>query len=160
MIVRLDAYLFTNFIPLMSIKWSTVTMMTTRGSFKKMDRSVRSSLLVFLVTLYGTSKCIDNTGFRMGEYKSTTNFQTFRDCLATPLIEKSTSESSKSSRKTRGNGRRRTAIKPVTMESDDANNAEDLADSIDVNRCNTTFQDAEELTIVVPGIRDLHQSSF
>jgi len=37
------------------------------------------------------------------------NFQLFRDCLATPLIEKSAERPKKSSRKSRGNGRRKTA---------------------------------------------------
>jgi len=37
------------------------------------------------------------------------NFQLFRDCLATPLIEKSAEKPKKSGRKSRGNGRRKTA---------------------------------------------------
>ena len=69
----------------------------------------------------------------MENNESATNFQIFRDCLATPLIEISTKESSTSSRKARGSGRRKTAIKPIAKEPD-TNKAEELADFIDVNR--------------------------
>lgn len=60
------------------------------------------------------------------------NFQLFRDCLSTPLIEKSTGEAAKKKRKLR-NGRK-TAIKPVasSLTTDERNDAEELADFIDV----------------------------
>jgi hypothetical protein len=58
------------------------------------------------------------------------NFQLFRDCLSTPLIEKSAEKPTKKSRRTRGKGVQKTAIKPVAAEK--ANNAEELADFIDV----------------------------
>lgn len=59
------------------------------------------------------------------------NFQLFRECLSTPLIEKSSLTPEKKSRKSRGNSRRKTAIKPVTIE--EPNDAEELAEFIDVH---------------------------
>ncbi|KAE8450026.1 hypothetical protein EG329_007165 [Mollisiaceae sp. DMI_Dod_QoI] len=57
------------------------------------------------------------------------NFQLFRECLSTPLIEKSSTTPEKKTRKARGSCRRKTAIKPVTVEEPD--DAEELADFID-----------------------------
>jgi hypothetical protein len=58
------------------------------------------------------------------------NFATFRDCLATPLIEKS-AEKPRKSRKSRANAGRKTAIKPVAS-AEEINDAEELAEFIDV----------------------------
>jgi 5-methylcytosine-specific restriction endonuclease McrA len=60
------------------------------------------------------------------------NFQIFRDCLSTPLIEKFSTQPAKKTRKARGNGRRKTAINPVAVETEETNDAEELADFIDV----------------------------
>jgi len=60
------------------------------------------------------------------------NFQIFRDCLSTPLIEKSPEQPAKKTRKARENSRRKTAIKPVIHETEEANDAEELAEFIDV----------------------------
>jgi hypothetical protein len=60
------------------------------------------------------------------------NFQIFRDCLSTPLIEKSSTQPANKTRKARGNGRRKTAIKPVSVETEEPNDAEELAEFIDV----------------------------
>jgi len=65
------------------------------------------------------------------------NFQVFRECLSTPLIEKSSEQPAKKTRKARGNNRRKTAIKPVIHKAVEANDAEDLAEFIDV--CQTSF---------------------
>jgi len=59
------------------------------------------------------------------------NFQIFRDCLSTPLIEKSSNRPAKKPRKARGNGRRKTPIAPVSVETEEPNEAEELADFID-----------------------------
>lgn len=61
------------------------------------------------------------------------NFQTFRDILSAPLIEKSTTSTVKKPRKRRSSSRRKTGIKPVIPEAtDDSNDAAELADFIDV----------------------------
>jgi hypothetical protein len=59
------------------------------------------------------------------------NFQLFRDCLSTPLIEKSTENPSKT-KKARNKSGRKTAIKPVVVEKAETSDADDLADFIDV----------------------------
>ena len=59
------------------------------------------------------------------------NFQLFRDCLSNPLIEKSTEAPSKI--KTRNKSGRKTAIKPVIVETTEQNNADELAEFIDVH---------------------------
>ncbi|KAN0101833.1 hypothetical protein V8E51_012343 [Hyaloscypha variabilis] len=59
------------------------------------------------------------------------NFQIFRDCLSTPLIEKSPEQPAKKTRKARENSRRKRAIKPVIHETEEANDAEELAEFID-----------------------------
>lgn len=59
------------------------------------------------------------------------NFQLFRDCLSTPLIEKSSSTPTKKARKAR-NGRKN-AIKPV-MQTEEPNDAEELGEFIDVSK--------------------------
>lgn len=62
------------------------------------------------------------------------NFQLFRECLSTPLIQKSTSNTNtpvKQTRKARGG--RKNAIKPVVQaEEDSPNDAEELGEFIDV----------------------------
>lgn len=58
------------------------------------------------------------------------NFQQFRECLSTPLIEKSSTKSETKTRKTGGSSRRKTAIKPVEIEEPD--DAGELAEFIDV----------------------------
>jgi len=58
------------------------------------------------------------------------NFQLFRECLSTPLIEKSSAKLEKKTRKARGSSRRKTAIKPVSVEKPD--DAEELTKFIDV----------------------------
>lgn len=64
------------------------------------------------------------------------NFQLFRDCLSTPLIEKSsTTPPKKRVRKVRGAGRRKTAIPTPQDAGKDSNgpdDAEELAEFIDV----------------------------
>lgn len=66
------------------------------------------------------------------------NYQLFRDCLSTPLIEKSVTEVPKK-KKTRKYGRK-TAIKPVSAPAaDEANDAEELADFIDVSVSGTLW---------------------
>jgi hypothetical protein len=60
------------------------------------------------------------------------NFQIFRDCLSTPLIEKSSEQPTKKTRKARGNGRRKSATKPIEAEIGEPNGAEELAEFIDV----------------------------
>jgi hypothetical protein len=68
----------------------------------------------------------------MEELENSSNYQLFRDCLSIPLISKSTGGQQKLSRKARGNGRRRNAIKPVIREEGETEDAEELADFIDV----------------------------
>ena len=59
------------------------------------------------------------------------NFQLFRDCLSTPLIEKSSTTPHKKVRKARAG--RKTAIKPVTTpREEEPNDAAELADFVDV----------------------------
>jgi hypothetical protein len=63
--------------------------------------------------------------------EESTNFQVFRDCLSAPLIEKSTSNTAKPKRK--ANGRRKTAIKPVSQPADAINDAAELADFVEAS---------------------------
>ena len=58
------------------------------------------------------------------------NFQCFRDCFASLLIEKSAQELSRKGRKARQNGQRKMAIKPAPQEPTDA---EELAEFTDVS---------------------------
>lgn len=58
------------------------------------------------------------------------NFQLFRDCLSTPLIEKSTATPAKKPRKARAG--RKNAIKPV-IQAEEPNDAEELGEFIDVS---------------------------
>jgi len=60
------------------------------------------------------------------------NYQIFRDCLATPLIEKSTTEPKKP-KKARAKAGRKTVIKPVSVVLEEPNDAEELADFIDAS---------------------------
>ncbi|PMD67271.1 uncharacterized protein K444DRAFT_515846 [Hyaloscypha bicolor E] len=62
------------------------------------------------------------------EASEESNFQIFRDCLSTPLIEKSAEQPVKSARKARG---RKTAIKPIKHEIEEPNDTEELAEFID-----------------------------
>ncbi|TAQ89877.1 hypothetical protein B7494_g1816 [Chlorociboria aeruginascens] len=70
---------------------------------------------------------------KMAEGDEHINFPIFRDCLSSPLIQKSAAEPPKINRKARGRGGRKTAIKPVRtiVSSDEPNDAEELADFID-----------------------------
>lgn len=58
------------------------------------------------------------------------NFQLFRDCLSTPLIEKSSIKPAKKVRKARAG--RKTAIKPVSDSTEEPNDAAELAEFVDV----------------------------
>jgi hypothetical protein len=58
------------------------------------------------------------------------NFQVFRDCLSNPLIEKSSQQPPKKTRKARV--RRKTAIKPVEATIEEPDDAEELSEFIDV----------------------------
>jgi hypothetical protein len=67
------------------------------------------------------------------EETESANFQTFRDSLSTPLIETFSVEPKSKSRKTRGKSGRKTAIKPVSVVTEEPNDAaEELAEFIDV----------------------------
>lgn len=59
------------------------------------------------------------------------NFETFRDCLSTPLISLAAVQPKKLSKKRKGTGRKN-AIKPVQIGSEPENDAEELAEFIDV----------------------------
>jgi len=61
------------------------------------------------------------------EDPESSNFQLFRDCIYTPLIEKSVTKPEKKTRK----GRRKTAIKPI-IPVEEPDDAEELAEFIDV----------------------------
>lgn len=68
----------------------------------------------------------------MIEESEQTNYETFRDCLSTPLMEKSLGEPTKMRRRKGGRGRKN-AIKAVVEVSDgNGNDAAELADFIDV----------------------------
>lgn len=69
----------------------------------------------------------------MDEVESS-NFQLFRECLSTPLIEKSRTTPTKIKRKVKAG--RKTAIKPVAKEPGDVteqNDAEELGEFIAVS---------------------------
>ncbi|CZT08379.1 hypothetical protein WAI453_007274 [Rhynchosporium graminicola] len=78
------------------------------------------------------------------------NFQLFRDCLATPLIEKSTNTPTKPPRKARGG--RKNAIKPVT-QAEEPNDAEELGEFID-------YLATEIFTSLPPSLRTLTHSTW
>lgn len=59
------------------------------------------------------------------------NFQLFRDCLSTPLIEKSTEQPPKTKRARNKSGRK-TAVKPVAVHKAESNDADELAEFIEV----------------------------
>jgi hypothetical protein len=61
------------------------------------------------------------------EDPESSNFQLFRDCISTPLIEKSVTKPEKKTRK----GRKKTAIKPI-IPVEEQDDAEELAEFIDV----------------------------
>jgi hypothetical protein len=72
------------------------------------------------------------------------NFQLFRDCLSTPLIEK-TSEAPSKSKKARNKSEHKTAVKPVAIEKTETSDADELAEFIDVCFSSTKIS-IEELT--------------
>jgi len=61
----------------------------------------------------------------------TSNFQFFRVCLSTSLIEKSTEIPPKSIR-ARSKAGRKTAVKPVIAENTETDDADELAEFIEV----------------------------
>ena len=66
------------------------------------------------------------------------NFQTFRDCLATPLIQKSTQDTSLSKRGESRKGKKKTVSKPaIALPEEDLNDADELAEFIDVRHSPT-----------------------
>jgi hypothetical protein len=69
----------------------------------------------------------------MEDENESSNFQLFRECLSTPLIEKSSIAPTKKARKARAG--RKTAIKPVSVSTaaEESNNAVELADFVDVS---------------------------
>ena len=75
------------------------------------------------------------------------NFQTLRDILSTPLIEKSTLSTTKKVKKIRAKHGRKTAIKRVNNEGSDANDAEELAEFIDCN--NILFSQRSSQNILI-----------
>lgn len=90
------------------------------------DDATTLSFITLFNSLYGTKTDLDSKMESSGE----TNFQIFRDCLSNPLIEKSSEQPTKKTRKARGG--RKTAIKPIKQDIEEANDAEDLAEFIDV----------------------------
>ena len=86
------------------------------------------------------------------------NFQAFRDCLSTPLIEKSSVEPTKKTRKSRGKAGRKNAIKPISVTTEESNDAEEeLAEFIDVSF--TLLHKYDTADNSVPRHRNLRQSS-
>ncbi|PQE22420.1 hypothetical protein CJF31_00001298 [Rutstroemia sp. NJR-2017a BVV2] len=83
--------------------------------------------------------------------EESTNFQVFRDCISAPLIEKSTSKTAKPKRK--ANGRRKTAIKPVSQPADDINDAAELADFVE-------YIATEIFTSLPPELRTLSYTTY
>ena len=65
------------------------------------------------------------------EETETSNFQVFRDCLSTPLIQKSTEQPPKV-KKARNNSGRKTVIKPVIIKKAETSDTDELAEFIDV----------------------------
>lgn len=59
------------------------------------------------------------------------NFQVFRDCLAAPMIERSTENQNPKKQRRTAKAGRKTMIKPLTTEPEEANDAEELAEFID-----------------------------
>jgi hypothetical protein len=100
--------------------------------------------------LYGTRTSL---GPRM-EASQESNFQIFRDCLSTPLIEKSAEQPVKRARKARG---RKTAIKPIKHEIEEPNDTEELAEFIDVCPYSINHSVSSIDTQAVSRPRNLHQ---
>jgi hypothetical protein len=73
------------------------------------------------------------------------NFQTFRDCLAAPLVQKSTNVGSaiKRGRKARRVGRKTTALQEIAFEEEDSSVADELAEFIDVRTILILIKEAE-----------------
>jgi hypothetical protein len=61
----------------------------------------------------------------------TSNFQLFRDCLATPLIERSSVKQKPQQKMRKAKAGRKTVIKPLAAP-EEPNDAEELAEFIDV----------------------------
>jgi hypothetical protein len=61
------------------------------------------------------------------------NFKLFRDCFASPLIEKSAQKPTRKNKKARGNGRRKSASQAPASLPQEPNDAEELAEFIDVS---------------------------
>jgi hypothetical protein len=61
------------------------------------------------------------------------NFELFRDCLATPLIERSAAEPQKTPRKRKGGNGRKTSKLVDGSSAVERNDAEELAEFIDVS---------------------------
>jgi hypothetical protein len=60
------------------------------------------------------------------------NYKLFRDCFASPLIEKSAQEPSSKIKRGRGNGRKKSALGDPVILPQEPNDAEELAEFIDV----------------------------
>jgi hypothetical protein len=61
------------------------------------------------------------------------HFQVFRDCLATPIIEKSSENQKPKKQRRKAKAGRKTVIKPLAaLESEEPNDAEELEEFIDV----------------------------
>ncbi|TVY91474.1 hypothetical protein LAWI1_G003256 [Lachnellula willkommii] len=87
------------------------------------------------------------------------NFQLFRECLSTPLIEKSSTAPTKKVRKARAG--RKTAIKPVaSAATEEADDAAELADFVDVSS-KFLYRGFRILIkgILVSGYGNLHKSA-
>jgi hypothetical protein len=87
------------------------------------------------------------------------NFDLFRDCLASPLIEKSSQDPVRKCKKGRGNGRKR-VNEPVTILPQEPNDAEELAEFIDVSAMTPKLRTTRSQSNQVYCLRNLHQSSI
>jgi len=90
------------------------------GNLQKWERS------------YQSCSCLLQVHFQkvQMDHSEESNFQLFRDCLSTPLIEKSTTTPAKKPRKARAG--RKNAIKPV-IQAEEPNDTEELGEFIDVS---------------------------
>jgi hypothetical protein len=87
-----------------------------------------------------------------------TNYETFRDILSTPLIEKSTTTPKHKGKKTRSNSRRKTVIKPVSVNSEETNDAEELVEFIECKVIDqSTCSNELALTNTRHSIRNIHK---
>ena len=102
-------------------------------------RKTRSSFnirTIFDSCAYESATSLDS---RM-EGSEDANFQVFRDCLSSPLIEKSSEQPEKKTRKARGSSRKKIAVKPIENAIEEPNDAEELAEFIDV--CPTSIEES------------------